>query len=278
MLDWDFLHHASLAALFVPAPQWTAEAPLQPSSGKNEGAFAAFEVGKQFPGARRSSTEDGNDSPVRGDVSAGPPNRCRKPPVGRVLTSAAPLAGKPVVLAGRRKPGLEFSRGSGGSQRILRRCEPGTELTEIVDNRAFNGKVSVRMESSGWRFRGKRHSRKSTRRRAEVKARGNDAKGHGGTQGQGRFRADSVGDRIDCEHTHRPAALRLGGAIRPEEPLRGCCACPFRFRRRLRGVRRRLPQRDRRNRRRPASFRQVARCERVRSRSSRHRSRKRSPS
>ena len=68
-------------------------------------------------------------------------------------------------------------------------CMPGAELTEIVDDRTFKGKVSVRLGPVALTFQGQASFEEidAEARRAEVKAQGNDAKGRGGAQARVAF-------------------------------------------------------------------------------------------
>ena len=63
-------------------------------------------------------------------------------------------------------------------------CLPGAELTEIVDERTFKGKVSVRLGPVALTFQGEASFEEidTEGRKATINARGSDAKGRGGAQ------------------------------------------------------------------------------------------------
>ncbi len=69
-------------------------------------------------------------------------------------------------------------------------CMPGAELTEIVDENAFKGKVSVRLGPVALTFQGdaKFEDRDDSGHSARVKAQGRDAKGRGGANANVDFR------------------------------------------------------------------------------------------
>lgn len=65
-------------------------------------------------------------------------------------------------------------------------CMPGAELTEIIDERTFRGKVSVRLGPVALTFEGQAAFEEvdDAARTALVRAQGSDAKGRGGAQAQ----------------------------------------------------------------------------------------------
>ncbi|MDE0058543.1 MAG: SRPBCC family protein [Defluviicoccus sp.] len=69
-------------------------------------------------------------------------------------------------------------------------CMPGAELTEIVDENSFRGKVSVRLGPVALTFQGdaKFEERDDSGHSARVKAQGRDAKGRGGANANVDFR------------------------------------------------------------------------------------------
>ena len=95
-------------------PEGTAEVPSQPSSRKDpdEGVprrlpLSGCTSGSSIGRCSASAPKEENDGPVRRDGWVFyRQSDVKTHPAGRVLPFAVPLAGKPVVLAGRRKPGL----------------------------------------------------------------------------------------------------------------------------------------------------------------------------
>lgn len=91
-------------------------------------------------------------------------------------------------------------------------CMPGAELTEIVDDRTFKGKVSVRLGPVALTFQGQASFEEidAAARRAEVKAQGSDAKGRGGAQATVAFALapSETGSTVDI-HTD----LQLSGSV-----------------------------------------------------------------
>ena len=69
-------------------------------------------------------------------------------------------------------------------------CMPGAELTEIVDENSFRGKVSVRLGPVALTFQGdaRFEERDDAGHSARVKAQGRDAKGRGGANANVDFR------------------------------------------------------------------------------------------
>lgn len=91
-------------------------------------------------------------------------------------------------------------------------CMPGAELTEIVDDKTYRGKVSVRLGPVALAFAGTvifEHI-DHTGRTARVRAQGNDAKGRGAAQATATFRLEpsAAGSRV-LVHTD----LTLSGAV-----------------------------------------------------------------
>jgi len=91
-------------------------------------------------------------------------------------------------------------------------CMPGAELTEIVDQQNFKGKISVRLGPVALAFAGRVEidSIDETNRSARVKAQGSDAKGRGAANATATFHIDPVpaGSRVMI-HTD----LMLSGAV-----------------------------------------------------------------
>ena len=75
-------------------------------------------------------------------------------------------------------------------------CIPGAELTEVVDERTYKGKVSVRVGPVALSLIG--HARLEhvdhDQREAQLKAQGSDPKGRGSTDTQIRFRLEPAGE------------------------------------------------------------------------------------
>ena len=74
-------------------------------------------------------------------------------------------------------------------------CMPGAELTEIVDERTFRGKVAVRLGPVALTFEGQAVFEEvdDDARTALVNARGSDAKGRGGAQARITFGLEPSG-------------------------------------------------------------------------------------
>ena len=91
-------------------------------------------------------------------------------------------------------------------------CMPGAELTQIVDDTTFKGKVSVRLGPVALTFAGQAKFEEidAAGRTAKVRARGNDAKGRGGANALVAFRLEPVaaGSKV-IVHTD----LTLSGAV-----------------------------------------------------------------
>ena len=91
-------------------------------------------------------------------------------------------------------------------------CMPGAELTEIVDDRTFKGKVSVRLGPVALTFQGQASFEEIdvAAHRAEVKAQGSDAKGRGGAQAKVVF-ALAPSDTGSTVNIHTD--LQLSGSV-----------------------------------------------------------------
>ena len=91
-------------------------------------------------------------------------------------------------------------------------CMPGAELTEVVDERTYKGKIAVRLGPVALAFAGvvKFEELDSEKRTARVKAQGSDAKGRGGANATASFRLEAVpGGAKVLVHTD----LALSGAV-----------------------------------------------------------------
>jgi len=73
-------------------------------------------------------------------------------------------------------------------------CMPGAELTEVVDDRTFKGKVGVRLGPVALTFAGTAQftALDPAAQKATIKASGTDAKGRGGAQALVGFRIEPV--------------------------------------------------------------------------------------
>jgi carbon monoxide dehydrogenase subunit G len=91
-------------------------------------------------------------------------------------------------------------------------CMPGAELTEVVDETTYKGKVSVRLGPVALAFSGtaKFEDIEHDHHRARVKAQGSDVKGRGGASALVQFRLEPIPDGtrvlIDTD-------LNLSGAV-----------------------------------------------------------------
>lgn len=96
--------------------------------------------------------------------------------------------------------------------RRLAPCLPGAELTEVVDENAYRGRIAVRLGPVALTFAGtvKLEELDSTNHTARVKAQGSDAKGRGGANAAASFRVEPAagGSRV-LVHTD----LALSGAV-----------------------------------------------------------------
>jgi len=70
--------------------------------------------------------------------------------------------------------------------RRIAHCVPGAELTEVIDERTYKGRIGVRLGPVSLVFVGQIRFEEldSTAHRARIKATGSDAKGRGGAQAQ----------------------------------------------------------------------------------------------
>ena len=91
-------------------------------------------------------------------------------------------------------------------------CMPGAELTEIVDDRTYKGKVAVRLGPVSLSFAGvvTFEELDNANYRARLKAQGSDAKGRGGANATASFRLEPAasGSKV-LVHTD----LLLSGAV-----------------------------------------------------------------
>jgi carbon monoxide dehydrogenase subunit G len=91
-------------------------------------------------------------------------------------------------------------------------CMPGAELTEIVDDKTYKGKIAVRLGPVALAFAGiiAFEEIDDANRRARVKAQGSDAKGRGGANAAATFRLEPAGTGSKVlVHTD----LALSGAV-----------------------------------------------------------------
>ena len=91
-------------------------------------------------------------------------------------------------------------------------CMPGAELTEIVDDRTYKGKVAVRLGPVSLSFAGvvTFEELDNANYRARLKAQGSDAKGRGGANAASVFRLEPAGSGSKVlVHTN----LTLSGAV-----------------------------------------------------------------
>jgi uncharacterized protein len=91
-------------------------------------------------------------------------------------------------------------------------CMPGAELTEVVDDKTYKGKIGVRLGPVALTFAGTVAFEEidNTSHRARVKAQGTDAKGRGGANATASFRLEPVasGSKV-LVHTD----LALSGSV-----------------------------------------------------------------
>jgi len=91
-------------------------------------------------------------------------------------------------------------------------CMPGAELAEVVDDKTYKGKISVRLGPVALAFAGLVTFEEidNANHRARVKAQGTDAKGRGGANATASFRLEpSAGGSKVLVHTD----LSLSGAV-----------------------------------------------------------------
>jgi carbon monoxide dehydrogenase subunit G len=91
-------------------------------------------------------------------------------------------------------------------------CMPGAQLTEVVDDKTYKGRISVRLGPVALTFAGlvTFEELDNANRRARVKAQGTDAKGRGGAHASAAFRLEpsANGSKV-LVHTD----LALSGAV-----------------------------------------------------------------
>jgi uncharacterized protein len=91
-------------------------------------------------------------------------------------------------------------------------CMPGAELTEVVDDKTYKGKIGVRLGPVALTFAGTVMFEEidNANHRARVKAQGTDAKGRGGANATASFRLEPVasGSKV-LVHTD----LALSGSV-----------------------------------------------------------------
>ena len=91
-------------------------------------------------------------------------------------------------------------------------CMPGAELTEVVDDKTYKGKIGVRLGPVALTFAGTVTFEEidNANHRARVKAQGTDAKGRGGANATASFRLEPVasGSKV-LVHTD----LALSGSV-----------------------------------------------------------------
>ena len=91
-------------------------------------------------------------------------------------------------------------------------CMPGAELTEVVDDNTFKGKIAVRLGPVALTFAGvvQFEERDNSSQRARVKAQGSDAKGRGAANAKASFHLEPAGTGSTVKvHTD----LALSGAV-----------------------------------------------------------------
>ncbi len=92
-------------------------------------------------------------------------------------------------------------------------CMPGAELTEVIDENSFKGKVSVRLGPVALTFAGdaRFEDRDDEGHSARVKAQGRDAKGRGGANANVDFRLIPAEDGTTTVQIHTD--LQLSGSV-----------------------------------------------------------------
>ena len=91
-------------------------------------------------------------------------------------------------------------------------CMPGAELTEVIDDKTYKGKIGVRLGPVALTFAGTVTFEEidNANHRARVKAQGTDAKGRGGANAAATFRLEpAAGGSTVVVHTD----LSLSGAV-----------------------------------------------------------------
>ena len=96
-------------------------------------------------------------------------------------------------------------------------CMPGAELTEVVDDKTYKGKIAVRLGPVALAFAGvvKFEERDNVNHTARVTAQGSDAKGRGAANATASFRLEPAGQGLQGAGPHRSRALGRGRPIRP---------------------------------------------------------------
>ncbi len=92
-------------------------------------------------------------------------------------------------------------------------CVPGAELTEIVDEDNFKGKISVRLGPVALTFAGRAsfEDRDDANYSARVKAQGSDSKGRGGANSEVTFKLVAAGEAATTVEIHTD--LQLSGSV-----------------------------------------------------------------
>lgn len=92
-------------------------------------------------------------------------------------------------------------------------CLPGAELTEVVDENTYKGKVSVRLGPVALTFAGQAVfvERDEVAHSARVKTQGSDSRGRGGANADVTFRLEPGDDGNTLVHIHTD--LQLSGAV-----------------------------------------------------------------
>jgi uncharacterized protein len=91
-------------------------------------------------------------------------------------------------------------------------CMPGAELTDVIDDKTYKGKISVRLGPVALTFAGtvKFEDIDNTNHKARVRAQGSDDKGRGAAQAAAAFRLEPAGSGSKVlVHTD----LTLSGAV-----------------------------------------------------------------
>ncbi len=75
-------------------------------------------------------------------------------------------------------------------------CVPGAELTEVVDDRTYKGKIAVRLGPVNLTFSGQAHfeEKDEATHTARLKAQGTDSRGRGGAQALVTFHMEATED------------------------------------------------------------------------------------
>ena len=79
-------------------------------------------------------------------------------------------------------------------------CVPGAELTEVVDESTYRGKISVKLGPVALTFNGQTNfeERNEASHSAKLKAQGTDAKGRGGAHANVDFRMEPSDGGTNC--------------------------------------------------------------------------------